>query len=373
MEIRALAQQAAEQLSSYPSVTAKERCKRLLKSGVLRQKTAPIDRFSWPCAMLGEGLLEAFSATGENAYLIASAGYLQRWKTRKFPIYYVDNIMNANLALRIEDAVLQGGENSFSAAGRQELLEICKEAQKACADWIVRSARTPDGILAYRQHHPDWVFADTLGMVCPFLCGYGVQKGEASFVELGVKQLMRFVEKGMDAKTGLPYHGYDEKTGLKYGIIGWGRACGWMLTGLEQSLRHLPKSHSSYGELLRAFQRLAASCMAWQRADGGLSWQLCAAEGPRDSSAEAMIGLAVARGRAAGLLQDCAGEAPDFYGSFTGRLRKRLESSCVQGRMGDCSGECRGFAEYPQNYGCYPWGTGGALAFFAAEKSFGKD
>lgn len=40
----------------------------------------------------------------------------------------------------------------------------------------------------------------------------------------------------MDEKTGLPYHGYDEKTGMKYGIIGWGRACGWMLLGLSQSI-----------------------------------------------------------------------------------------------------------------------------------------
>lgn len=365
MEIQALAQQAVEQLATYPSVTAKEKCKRLLKYGVLRQKVAPIDPFSWPCALLGEGLLEAFLATGESAYLEAAAGYLKRWKTRKFSIHYVDNIMNAHLALRIGDAVLQGRADACHAVGKQELLELCKQTQDACADWIVHVARTAEGILAYRQHHPDWLFADALGMVCPFLCGYGVRRKDASFVELGVRQLTRFLQKGMDEKTGLPYHGYDEKTGLKYGIIGWGRACGWMLLGLGQSLQYLPEDASSYQEILQAFQRLAAACTVWQRADGGLSWQLCATEGPRDSSAEAMIGLALARGRKAGLLRDPVGKPPGFYGRFAGQLLDRLESSWRQGRLGDCSGECRGFAEYPQNYGCYPWGTGSALAFLA--------
>ncbi len=37
------------------------------------------------------------------------------------------------------------------------------------------------------------------------------------------------------------------------------------------------------------------------------------------------------------------------------------------GRVTRRSGECKGFAEYPQVYGTYPWGSGSALAFLAVQ------
>lgn len=165
------------------------------------------------------------------------------------------------------------------------------------------------------SQHPDWLFADTLGMLCPFACRYGVQKQDKELLNLGIRQLELFFQKGMDEKTGLPYHGYDEKNGMKYGIIGWGRACGWMLLGLSQSLLWIseqpagaeqadklqaeqpaaqPSSQSVAREgcnrLLLLQQQLLDSIFVWQRADGGFSWQLQAQEGHRDTSAEGMIG-----------------------------------------------------------------------------------
>ena len=152
-------------------------------------------------------------------------------------------------------------------------------------------------------------------MLCPFACRYGVQKQDKELLNLGIRQLELFFQKGMDEKTGLPYHGYDEKNGTKYGIIGWGRACGWMLLGLSQSILWIseqpagaeqtnklqaeqsaacPSSQSVAREgcnrLLLLQQQLLDSIFVWQRADGGFSWQLQAQEGHRDTSAEGMIG-----------------------------------------------------------------------------------
>ena len=112
---------------------------------------------------------------------------------------------------------------------------------------------------------------------------------------------------------------------MKYGIIGWGRACGWMLLGLSQSILWIseqpagaeqtnklqaeqpagaeqtnklqaeqpavqPSSQSVAREgcnrLLLLQQQLLDSIFVWQRADGGFSWQLQAWEGHRDTSAE---------------------------------------------------------------------------------------
>lgn len=394
MEIKALADSAASQIAAYPVVTGKEKLKRLVKGSVLRQKLAPIDPFSWPNAMLGEGLLASYEATGDKKYLEAVVDHLKRWKNAGYPIHYVDNIMNGSLALWIEELVLNGqaagtvragGAKTpdIGGAGAQELLALCRETEDACAEWLRTAFRTGKGILPYRTHHPDWLFADTLGMVCPFLCRYGAKNADDELLRLGISQLAQFLEKGMDQRSGLPYHGYDEKNGLKYGIIGWGRACGWMLKGMAESLPYIPEDREEYKALAEAFQKLTEAVCQYQRADGGFSWQLEAMEGHRDSSAEGMLGTALTRGMCAGLLA-AAGRQTDSGCSLAGgtavmpdeqkndsydrkliRLNRTLHGSVAGGTVRDCSGECRGFAEYPQNYGSYPWGSGSALEFFA--------
>ena len=46
--------------------------------------------------------------------------------------------------------------------------------------------------------------------------------------------------------SGLPYHGYDLKTKVKYGIIGWGRAVGWLLLAMADSYEYLEKEGYRY-------------------------------------------------------------------------------------------------------------------------------
>ncbi len=372
-EIRKIADRAAEQLATYPAVTGKEKVKRLIKAGLLRQKLAPADSFSWPNAMLGEGLLAAFEATGEKRYLQAVADYLNRWKKAGYPIHYVDNIMNGWLALWIS-SLLDGScvKPLCNLQQRREMKELCLEVQEACADWVRAAAKTERGILPYRNHHPGWGFADTLGMVCPFLCRYGAEHSDKELLRQGIGQLLLFQECGMDPVTGLPYHGYEEKTGMKYGIIGWGRACGWMMKGLAESLPWIPAEEKGYQELLTLFRQLSCAVMKYQRPDGGFSWQLEALEGHCDTSAEGMIGAALIRGLKSGLLRDEKNAPPSgmqektqsILTGLTGAVCASLEDGVVK----NCSGECTGFAEYPQRYGSYPWGTGSVLEFLSYHK-----
>lgn len=383
-----LAETAASQIAVYPAVPGKEKCKQWIRKTVLRQKIAPMDPFSWPNALLGEGLLAAFAAAGKEEHLLAVADYLKRWESAGFRIYYVDNIMNGSIALRIEELL----ENPdirirFSDQQTRQLRALCEETAKACADWLRTVPRTGQGIFAYRPQHPNWLFADSLGMICPFLCRYGSDHGDEQMLRLGIGQLQSFLKRGMDRESGLPYHGYDEETGMKYGIIGWGRACGWMLKGLAESLPWIPKEEQSYGELLNAYRKLSASVMECRREDGGFSWQLQAKEGHRDTSAEGMIGMTFIQSLKNGLFQE-NGQEEEKSAAYSvclektaslkkwiemalPDLQKRLEESVKNGRLSDCSGECRGFAEYPQIYGCFPWGTGSALAFIAGTRRSG--
>lgn len=152
---------------------------------------------------------------------------------------------------------------------------------------------------------------------------------------------------------------------MKYGIIGWGRGCGWMLKGLAESLPWIPKTEEAYGRLRSLYQTLTMQLLQDQRPDGGYSWQAEALEGHRDTSAEGMIGTAIQLGLQQGLLEDRDGTIC----RMTEKLQKAVVTSLTENNVKDCSGECKGFAEYPQVYGSYPWGTGSVLTFLARMKN----
>lgn len=369
-QIQEMIKPAAAMLDTYPVVTTKQKIKQWIKTCVPGMTPEKAERYSWPQALLAMGLLQAYEQTKDKTALSSVFSYLRRWKNSGYPIAHVDHVMNGSVALWTEEILTREKREDAESL---EALWICREGADICADWIKAAKKTADGILAYRSQHPDWLFADTLGMLCPFACRYGVQKQDKELLNLGIRQLELFFQKGMDEKTGLPYHGYDEKTGMKYGIIGWGRACGWMLLGLSQSILWIseqsaacPSSQSVAREgcnrLLLLQQQLLDSVFAWQRADGGFSWQLQAREGHRDTSAEGMIGYG------AWLAAETAAvQRSEQWSPALSRLTVIMQTSIRDGRVTDCSGECKGFAEYPQVYGTYPWGSGSALAFLAVQ------
>ena len=383
-QIQEMIKPAAAMLDTYPVVTTKQKIKQWIKTCVPGMTPEKTERYSWPQALLAMGLLQAYEQTKDKTALNSVFSYLRRWKNSGYPISHVDHVMNGSVALWTEALLTKEKREDAESL---EALWICREGADICAGWIKAAKKTADGILAYRSQHPDWLFADTLGMLCPFACRYGVQKQDKELLNLGLRQLELFFQKGMDEKTGLPYHGYDEKTGMKYGIIGWGRACGWMLLGLSQSILWLleqsagaeqaDKQQSEQSAAQRSFQsaaregrnrllllqeKLLSSIFAWQRADGGFSWQLQAQEGHRDTSAEGMIGYGAFLAA-----ETAAVQRSEQWSPALSRLAAIMQTSIQKGYVTDCSGECKGFAEYPQVYGTYPWGSGSALAFLAGK------
>ncbi|MFR6590640.1 MAG: glycoside hydrolase family 88 protein [Gallintestinimicrobium sp.] len=231
-QIQEMIKPAAAMLDTYPVVTTKQKIKQWIKTCVPGMTPEKVERYSWPQALLAMGLLQAYEQTKDKTALSSVFSYLRRWKNSGYPISHVDHVMNGSVALWTEEILTREKREDAESL---EALWICREGADICAGWIKAAKKTADGILAYRSQHPDWLFADTLGMLCPFACRYGVQKQDKELLNLGIRQLELFFPKGMDEKTGLPYHGYDEKTGMKWNNQ-LGRACGWMLLGLSQSI-----------------------------------------------------------------------------------------------------------------------------------------
>ena len=137
------------------------------------------------------------------------------------------------------------------------------------------------------------------------------------------------------------------------------------LPWLAKGAGTFPDGRATFDRILYAYRGMARAVLLHQRPDGGFSWQLPAEEGPRDSSAEGMIGTALSLGLRYGFLSGMQ----DGWAAETAlqRLSDALEQSVDGGLVRDCSGECLGFSQYPQVYGQYPWGQGSVLEFFGAE------
>lgn len=350
-----LIENACKELLSYGVWDGRARCKYLVKRYFLRRETAKEDLIFWPTGLLAAGLWncrEEFIKNGARQLIgmieNALAAYYGRWLEKGMPIIVVDDLLAGETLLHIYQEMRE--QSSVNLLGLSQ--ETVREALDKFAAYAAGHPTDGAGSFYYRPIHGNKaVFVDSIGLACPFLYQYGEIFGEPEYRELAVRQIVNFLSYGMDGGTGLPYHGYDMTDGCKHGIIGWGRAAGWLLRGMTGCLS------SDYGRqrLEESYRDLVKAVLTWQRPDGSFSWQLQALEGPADTSATGMICAVLRQGMAQGVLveEDCektlsAGE-------------KALEKSVRDGHVYNCSGECEGFSCYPQRYGAYPWSLGPAL------------
>lgn len=345
-------------LLQYGKLDAKSKMKRRIRKYILRQSVAPDDPVFWPTGLLAAGLWKCLATSGQGGLASTAGGdeispgmdrelekkietalnaYFDRWQQKGFPIACLDDLLSGEVFL---DMYLAGKGEAYKAA-------VDKLAVYALSHPTDRN-----GCFPYRGHWKEkHIYADTIGLVCPFLYRYGVAFEKPEYTELALRQIEKFLDCGMDKETGLPYHGYEAESGVKYGIIGWGRAVGWLLRGMQGCIT------DAYGRerLERVYLPLMDKVLSYQRKDGFFSWQLQALEGPADTSATGMICAALQEGIRLGILSDEKYKKALILGCEAIRHETR------NGLVYQCSGECEGFGQYPQVYGAYPWALGPAL------------
>lgn len=324
-----------------------------VKRRIFHRTVAGEDLIFWPGGLLASGLWACRAELAEDGPAARGieetlTAYYERWIKRGMPVSVIDDLLAGETLLAIYTEIQKGSrrfEKGLSANQAKEAIDKLI----ACAE---EHPKDGTGSFFYRPAGGEpYIFVDGIGLSCPFLYRYGDIFDRQEYRELALRQIANFLSYGMDGMTGLPYHGYDMTDGCKYGIIGWGRAVGWLLRGMMGCMM------SDYGR-----ERLCAPCVSlmdvalgFQRQDGYFSWQLQAMEGPADTSATGMICAALKKGLALGIF---TGEKYE-NALFTGR--RALERSVRDGLVFYCSGECEGFSRYPQHYGAYPWSLGPAL------------
>ena len=344
--MKEMLKEAEYELLHYPKRTIGGRIKRTIRI-MTGRKVEPIDKVNWPNGLLAKGLADYYMQhkNSEEAREILDClkRYYDRWINKQCKLYFLDDAVSGMALIDLHQIT---GDEKY------------KQAADEIARFLFQHETDRAGSFLYRPKQKNgYIFADMIGMVCPFLCKYGSTYGDVNAINLAVTQIQNFVEFGMDSKTNLPYHGYQCENGIKYGIIGWGRAVGWLLMGMSETLAYIEETRPGYEIIKQAYRRIVDKVEAYQRENGLYSWQLEAKEGPVDTSATAMILYAIARSLDTKVLIG-------IHKSRMVRGREALFQMVKDGKISECLAECQGFSMYPQIYGAYPWSLGPALSLF---------
>lgn len=351
-----LMENACKELLQYGVFDAGAWGKYLIRRFLLRRRVAGEDLIFWPTGLLAAGLMycreELVKDRVENAQREgieqSLAAYYERWFQKGMPLSVLDDLTAGETLLKIYEKIQEGASDFGGSLSGDRI----KAALDKMASYAASYPKDEAGSFYYRPANGEkTVFVDSIGLAVPFLYRYGEVFEKQEYRELALLQITNFLSRGMDEATGLPYHGYDGADGCKYGIIGWGRAVGWLLRGMTGCMI------SDYGreKVSVPYLALVEKTLAYQRPDGYFSWQLQALDGPADTSATGMLCAAVQEGMKFGHL------AGANYESALSAGKHALEKSVRDGRVYDCSGECEGFSCYPQRYGAYLWSLGPAL------------
>lgn len=341
-----MVKEAEYELLHYPKRNAGYYLKRAVKK-LTGRKVEPVDKINWPNGLLAKCLVDYYmqNKNSEEARIILNClkKYYDRWIRRGCKMHYLDDAFSGMALIDLHQIT---GEEKY------------KKAADEIAYFLFHHELDGAGSLTYRPKQKNgYIFADMIGMVCPFLCKYGSIYEDTKAINLAVTQIQNFIAFGMDAKTGLPYHGYQRESGVKYGIVGWGRAVGWLLMGMAEALAYIEETRSSYEIIKQAYRRIVDKVEAYQLESGLYSWQLGAKDGPADTSATAMILYAIARSLDTGVLIG-------IHKSRMIRGKEALYHSIKDGKIYGCLAECQGFSMYPQIYDAYPWSLAPALSLF---------
>jgi len=127
--------------------------------------------------------------------------------------------------------------------------------------------RGKDGIISYREGQ-DVVFADTLGMIVPFLIKYNKYRENENLLELAKLQLDYYIQHGIDKASFIPSHAIHRTTKVKVGSINWGRGISWYLIALSNYYHQTGEFEKEFKNVLATLNKLRTPEGLWQQFPG---------------------------------------------------------------------------------------------------------
>ncbi len=358
--------EASKELLTYPKRNLEWKLKNRIKKS-LGMEYETKDLVNWPCGLLAIGLTDGIGELSEE----------EKTKVQDALCTFFDRWIDGGQELKTLEDTLSGAAllSLYEMTGKTQY----RNGAHVMTKYLLAHERDEAGSLPYRPKQKNgYVLADMLGMVCPFLYRYADVSARndwdaytvKSARELAYRQLENFFAYGIDKESGLPFHGYVYASKKKLGLVGWGRAAGWVLSGLAAGLAYEDRSQPAYGKIRGWYEGLLKSVIPYQQEDGLFGWQLVKPSGEdekevlphKDTSATAMILSAVKKAESA-LDRDDPKIRECIDKGITG-IKKEVKG----GKVFNASAECLDIGVHPQIYGAYPWSLGPSLSLMAGEK-----
>ena len=200
--------------------------------------------------------------------------------------------------------------------------------------------RTTEGGFWHKKMYPQQMWLDGLFMAQPFMAQYARTYGDSAALDDVARQFLLVTRHTRDPRTGLLYHGWDaaraqrwadSATGVSRNF--WGRAMGWYMVGLVETLEQFPATHPDRPALVAALRDAADAVARVQDPVTGLWWDVL--DEPNrpgnylEASASAMFTYALARGARAGWIdarhRQAAGRA--FDGIVSNLIRENADGT----------------------------------------------
>jgi unsaturated rhamnogalacturonyl hydrolase len=155
------------------------------------------------------------------------------------------------------------------------------KAAKFLEEQLAQQPRTASGGYWHKQIYPNQMWLDGAYMAEPFRAAYAATFQQPRDFDDIAKQLLLMDEHMRDPKTRLLRHGWDEskkmpwadkQTGLSPEV--WGRAMGWYVMALVDTLDWFPAEHPQRAGLVAALNRNLGGILKLQDPVSGLWWQV---------------------------------------------------------------------------------------------------
>ncbi|MBX2945108.1 MAG: glycoside hydrolase family 88 protein [Cyclobacteriaceae bacterium] len=190
---------------------------------------------------------------------------------------------------------------------------------KAIADTLIlhlaQQPKTSDGGYWHKEIYPYQMWLDGIFMADVFSMQYAKAYNQPEWFDESIHQIKLIYQRTLDPTTGLLYHGWDESKNPVWAHPErgtspefWGRAVGWYLMALVESLDYIPENHPERDEVIKILQDLSAVVRKYQDSSSKL-WYQVMDKGNQpgnwiETSCSAMFAYAFAKGHRQGFLDE---------------------------------------------------------------------
>ncbi|MCB9206407.1 MAG: glycoside hydrolase family 88 protein [Ignavibacteriales bacterium] len=158
-----------------------------------------------------------------------------------------------------------------------------------------KQMRLNDGTFCRPEPTEMTIWADDLFMSVPFLLRMAKLTNDYQYYDDVSTQVINFYKYLFDEEMNLCKHAWFSSTNEK-SLVFWGRANGWMLWAVSETLLNLPHNHKDYNRILELYQNHINGIKKYQNANGMWHQVLNKKESFEETSCTAMYIIAISRG-----------------------------------------------------------------------------